>query len=74
MRQNTFGSFVKRNRADRQLARRRVAEESGITEQRLELIEVNQVVPDYRDIKGLANALKLPEHELLEEAGYVAPK
>lgn len=32
-RQNTFGSFIKRSRADRQLPRRRVAEDSGIPEQ-----------------------------------------
>ena len=56
------------------MTRRRVAELSGMSEDHLEGIEVSHIVAGYRDIKALASALGMPEHELLEVAGYVAPK
>lgn len=59
--QSTFGSFIKRKRVDQGVPRGRLAQESGVPEQRLQHIEVNQVTADYRDIKGLAKALKMPE-------------
>lgn len=71
--QSTFGSFIRLKRVQQGLPRRRLAEESGVPEQLLQQIEVNQVTVDYRDIRGLAKALKVPEKALLEVAGYVKP-
>lgn len=69
--QNTFGSFLKKERAGRRMSRHSLAVVSGIQERRLEAIELNQSPPSYQDIKSLATILKIPEQDLLEAAGCI---
>lgn len=69
--QNTFGSFLKKERARRRISRHSLAVVSGIQERRLEAIELNQSAPSYRDIASLATILNIPEQDLLEAAGCI---
>ena len=69
--QNTFGSFLKRARTRRSLSRHSLAVMSGIQERRLTQIELNNSPPSYRDLKGIATALKIPEQDLLQAAGCI---
>src|SRR3972149_1648197 len=69
--QNTFGSFLKKERARRRISRHSLAVVSGIQERRLEAIELNQSAPSYRDIASLATVLQIPEQDLLEAAGCI---
>lgn len=69
--QNTFGSFLKKERSRRGMSRHSLAITTGIQERRLMEIELNQRAPSYGHLKILAAVLKIPEQALLEAAGCI---
>jgi transcriptional regulator with XRE-family HTH domain len=69
--QNTFGSFLKRERTRCGLSRHSLAVITGIQERRLRQIELNQSPPSYQDMKNFAAVLEIPEQDLLEAAGCI---
>jgi hypothetical protein len=69
--QKTFGSFLRRARAQRGFSRHALSIVSGIDERRLEQIELGIAAPSYADIKKIAITMETPERKLLAVAGYV---
>jgi transcriptional regulator with XRE-family HTH domain len=69
--QNTFGSFLKRERARHGFSRHSLAITTGIGERVLAEIELNRCAPSYGHLKILAAVLEIPEQALLEAAGCI---
>lgn len=68
---DTFGRFLKSQRAARGISRSRLASVTEIKETRLASLEANAVMPTYGEIRKLSAALGMREESLLAAAGYL---
>jgi transcriptional regulator with XRE-family HTH domain len=67
----TFGNFLQRARAERNLSLLVLAAKAGIAEQRLKALDTDSAMPTYQEVVLLASALGLPRQRLLAEARQV---
>ena len=68
---HSFGVFLRTQRQRRGLSRPLLARLTGIGQQRIETLELNQSPPTFASIQALAGVLDIAEKKLLEIAGYI---
>ena len=71
---NTPGEFLRKSRIARYMPRWRLASLTGLSEETIRDFESNRAVPSAADIRKLASALGLTEHEALVRARIINPE
>ena len=67
----TLGEFIKRKRTELGMSRNLLATKTGISHTEVQLIETNaRKMPSLKVLCALANALNVPQEDLLKVAGY----
>ena len=67
----TLGEFIKKRRTDLDMSRNQLATKAGISHTEIHRIETNErKQPSLKVLCALADALYMPQEELLKVAGY----
>jgi transcriptional regulator with XRE-family HTH domain len=74
VRPNTFAGFLRKERLGRHMPRARLANLTGLSEKALAGFESNMAVPSSAEMRKLAAALGLTEHEILVRARCINPE